>query len=95
MKQKSFTIHIPIEKAILQLHNLGAPQAILNKFLAQVDDPNRKLALARKVEATHSIIDALVGLKDKVELEVFKERLESGTEARFYAENALKNMVSL
>jgi hypothetical protein len=94
LKQRSFTIHIPVEKAILQLHNLGAPQAILNKFLAQIDDPSRKLALARKVAATHSVIDALVALKDRGELEVFKERLESGTEARFYAENALKNMVS-
>lgn len=94
LKSKKFQIHIPLEKAILQLYSLNAPCAVLNHFLSHLDDPHRKLMLSKKVNATRSIIDALVSLKDKVELENIREKLAQGTEERFYAENALKIIVS-
>ena len=94
IKSKNFTIHIHLDKTILQLYNLNAPVAILNYFLSHVDDPNRRLALARKVNANRSIVDAFVLLKERNELQMFSEKLEHGTEEKFYAENALKNMVN-
>lgn len=50
--------------------------------------------LARRLGATKSAVDALVELKDRKELELFIGQLAPSTEVRFYAENALKNLVS-
>uniref|UniRef100_A0A182JUR9 Vps16 C-terminal domain-containing protein n=1 Tax=Anopheles christyi TaxID=43041 RepID=A0A182JUR9_9DIPT len=92
LKQKSFKINIPIDRTILRLHSLNAPDPVLNTFLAKVEDPHRRLALARKVQSKHGIVDALVLLKDRAELETYRNTLESGREERLYAENALKSL---
>lgn len=94
LKKKSFTIHIPLELAIIRLYHLRTPQAVLNSFLQHVDDPQRRLALSRKVGAIHSIVESLVILKDKPSLEEFKETLASGTAEYFYAEKAITNLAS-
>ncbi|XP_055641246.1 vacuolar protein sorting-associated protein 16B [Toxorhynchites rutilus septentrionalis] len=90
IKQKSFNMHIPIDKTILRLFSLHAPDPVLISFLNKVEDPARRLALARNVKSKKGIIDALVGLKDRTELENYQNTLAAGTEERFYAENALK-----
>nr|XP_040222490.2 vacuolar protein sorting-associated protein 16B [Anopheles coluzzii] len=92
LKQKSFKINIPIDRTILRLHALHAPDPVLNTFLAKVEDPQRRLALARKVQSKHGIVDALVLLKASAELEAYRSTLDSGTEERLYAENALKSL---
>uniref|UniRef100_A0A182QZJ9 Vps16 C-terminal domain-containing protein n=1 Tax=Anopheles farauti TaxID=69004 RepID=A0A182QZJ9_9DIPT len=92
LKQKSFKINIPIDRTILRLHSLHAPDPVLNTFLAKVEDPQRRLALARKVHSKHGIVDALVLLKDRTELESYRDTLDPGTEERLYAENALKSL---
>ncbi|XP_050088443.1 vacuolar protein sorting-associated protein 16B [Anopheles aquasalis] len=92
LKQKSFKLNIPIDRTILRLHALHAPEPVINTFLAKVEDPQRRLALARRVNSKHGTIDAMVLLKDRAELEVYRSTLESGTEERLYAENALKSL---
>lgn len=94
LKKKSFEIHIPLELAIIRLHYLRAPQAVLNSFLHHVDDPERRLALSKKVGAIHSIVESLVVLKDKSALEEFKETLASGTAEYFYAEKAITSLTA-
>lgn len=94
LKKKTFAIHIPLELAIIRLHQLRAPQAALNSFLQHVDDPERRLALSKKVGAIHSIVESLASLKDKQALEDFKETLASGTAEHFYAEKAITNLTS-
>ena len=89
--KKTFAIHIPLDRAILRLYSLNAPDPVMNTFLGQVEDPQRRLALAKKVLAKKGIVDALVACKDKIELENYKNSLDAGTEERFYAENALKS----
>ncbi|KXJ73290.1 hypothetical protein RP20_CCG016163 [Aedes albopictus] len=91
-KQKSLNIHIPIDRTILRLFALHAPDPVLNNFLAKVEDPQRRLALARRVNARRGIVDALVALKDRPELENFARSLEGGTEERYYADKALKSL---
>lgn len=90
---KTFTINVPLDRVVLQLYSVDAPAAVLNKFLSHIDEPQRRLALARRVNAGKSIVDALVDLKDRNELEKYAESLKTGTEQRFYAENAIKNLV--
>lgn len=92
LKKKSFVIHIPLELAIIRLHQLRAPQAVLNKFLQHVEEPDRRLSLSKKVGAINSIIESLVLLKNKSGLEEFKETLASGTAEYFNAEKALENL---
>lgn len=94
LKKKTFVINIPLEIAILKLHHLKAPQAILNYFLQHVEDPKRRLTLSKRVGAIHSIIDSLAILKDKRSLEEFKESLPNGTAEYFYTEKVLTSLSS-
>lgn len=94
LKKKNFVIHIPLELAIIRLHQLRAPQAVLNAFLQHLDDPERRLALSKKVGAIHSIVESLVLLKNLQELQAFKETLASGTSEFFFAEKAITNLTS-
>lgn len=94
LKKKTFIIHIPLEIVILKLHQLRAPQAVLNSFLQHVEDPERRLTLSKKVGAIHSIVDSLTALKDKRSLEEFKESLPSGTAEYFYTEKAITSISS-
>lgn len=92
---KTFSIGVPLERVLLQLNALHAPDDVLNYFLPHIDDPHRRLALAKRFNAGKSIVDALCELKDRVELERYCESLDEKTRERFYAENALKNLVSV
>lgn len=90
---KTFSISVPLECAILQLNSLDAPVDVLNIFLAHIDDPHRRLALAKRFNAGKSIVDSLVELKNRDELEQFIESLNVRDNVRIHAENALKNLV--
>lgn len=92
LKKRAFVIHIPLELAILRLHQLRAPQAMLNSLLQHLDDPERRLALSKKVGAINSIVESLTLIKDRSALEEFKESLPSGTPEYFNAEKAIQNL---
>lgn len=92
---KSISISVPLERIIFQLNALDAPADVLNTFLAHIDDPYRRLALAKRFNAGKSIVDALVELKSREELEHFIESLNIRDNVRIHAENALKNLVSI
>lgn len=91
---KSFSISVPLERVIFQLNSLDAPIDVLNIFLTHIDDPHRRLALAKRFNAGKSIVDSLVDLKNREELEKFIESLSVRDNVRIHAENALKNMVN-
>lgn len=92
---KHFSISVPLERVIFQLNMLGAPADVLNQFLAHIDDPQRRLALAKRFNAGKSIVDSLAELKNREELELFIETLNVRDHVRIAAENALKNMVNI
>lgn len=92
LKKKAFVIHIPLDLAILRLHYLRAPQAMLNSFLQHLDDHERRLALSKKVGAINSIVESLAAIKDRAALEEFKETLPSGTPEYFNAEKVIQNL---
>lgn len=94
LNQRTFNINCPLEAIILLVHKLKAPNPVLHTFLGNVEDPQVKIELARKVNCPRSIIDALEVLKDKAELENFKNKMPEKSEDFFYAENALKNLVN-
>uniref|UniRef100_A0A182NQR0 Vps16 C-terminal domain-containing protein n=1 Tax=Anopheles dirus TaxID=7168 RepID=A0A182NQR0_9DIPT len=65
---------------------------LVANYINLLEDPQRRLALARKVHSKHGIVDALVLLKERTELESYRDTLDAGTEERLYAENALKSL---
>lgn len=91
---KSFSINVPLERAIFQLSALDAPANVLNIFLAHIDDPYRRLAVARRLNAGKSIVDSLVELRNRDELVDYIGTLHIRDNVRIHAENALKNLVS-
>lgn len=62
--------------------------------MGHIDDPNRRLALAKRFNAGKSIVDSLVELKRRDELEQYIEYLNIRDNVRIHAEYALKNLVS-
>lgn len=90
---KTFSISVPLERVIRQLHALDAPVAVLNRFLPHIDDVHKRLELAKRYNASRSIVDALVEQKDRNELERYAETLAKSTDVRIYADNAIKNLV--
>lgn len=93
LKATTFQIAVPLERAIVRLHRLQAPAPVLNGFLARVGDSRRRLALARQLGVTKSVVDTLVEHRDRAALEAVVQSIASGTDVRFYAENALKMLV--
>lgn len=91
---KSFSINVPLERVIFQLNALDAPVDVLNMYLTHIDDPQRRLALAKRFSAGKSIVDSLVDLKNRDELERYIQTLNVRDNVRIHAENALKNMVN-
>lgn len=93
LKATTFQISVPLERAIVRLHRLQAPAPVLNGFLARVGDSKRRLQLARQLGVTRSVVDTLVEHRDRAALEACVQGIASGTDVRFYAENALKTLV--
>lgn len=91
---KTLSISVPLERVIFQLNAHDAPADILHIFLSHVDDPQRRLALAKRFNAGKSIVDSLVELKNRDELVHFIETMNVRDNVRIHAENSLKNMVS-
>lgn len=93
---KTFSISVPLERVIFQLSAYDAPADILNMFLMQIDDPNRRLVLAKRFPlAGKTVVDTLVELKNREELEQFIDTLSVRDNVRIHGENALKNMVCI
>lgn len=92
---KNFSISLPLERVIFQLNALNAPADVLYTFLAHIEDPHRRLALAKRFNVGKCIIDSLVELKYREELEQYIKSLNVRDNVRIHAENALKSMVKI
>lgn len=90
---KSFSINVPLDRVIVQLHSLDAPADVLSIFLAHIDDLHRRLALAKRFNVGKSVVDTLVELRNREELEEYIKSLNVRDNVRIHAENALKNLV--
>lgn len=90
--KRGFQMQIPLDKAILKLHHLKAPQGTLFYFLNKITDLQRRLTLSRSVQCPKAIIDCYVGLKLKGDLAVYKDSLPGGSPERFYADKCLAKL---
>ncbi|ALC46922.1 Vps16B [Drosophila busckii] len=94
LKPKQFHISFDLALAVLRLHELQAPNTVLQLFLSKMSNTTEKLALAQRVKCIKAVIDAMVGLKQQQELLHLKLTLPERSEEQFYCENALKTLQS-
>lgn len=87
--KRSFQLHLPLDRVLLRLHQLNAPQATLYYFLNQIADCNKRLSMSRTVNCAKATIESYVGLKLKADLVVYKDSLPAGSPERFYADKCI------
>ncbi|GFO11147.1 spermatogenesis-defective protein 39 homolog [Plakobranchus ocellatus] len=80
---------IGFDKIVGILHKNGAPPDILQKYLAMVDNLELRLNLAKKVSCQIAVIDALVALKNRAELEQLASKLDRYSKEGLYAFDVL------
>lgn len=80
---------IGFDKVVAILHRNGAPQDILQKYLAMIDNLEQRLGLAKKVSCQIAVIDALVALKNRAELEQLAAKLDRYSKEGLYAFDVL------
>ncbi|XP_046616432.1 spermatogenesis-defective protein 39 homolog [Neodiprion virginianus] len=87
---KKLQTSLAIEDILQILHENQAPSSLLAKFLSYIDDLDRRLSLAKKLQCHRAVIDIFVLQRDRVALSEYKSSLHSQSEQYFYAENALR-----
>ncbi|KAK3774195.1 hypothetical protein RRG08_001330 [Elysia crispata] len=76
---------IGFDKVVAILHRNGAPPDILQKYLAMIDNLEQRLSFAKKVSCQIAVIDALVALKNRAELEQLASKLDRYSKEGLYA----------
>ncbi|XP_012263968.2 spermatogenesis-defective protein 39 homolog [Athalia rosae] len=87
---KKLQTTLSIEDISKILHQNQAPSSLLAKFLSYVDNLDKRLELAKKLQCHRAVIDVFVLQRDRAALMDYKSSLHSQSEQYFYAENALR-----
>ncbi|XP_071080545.1 spermatogenesis-defective protein 39 homolog [Haliotis cracherodii] len=80
---------IGFDKVSEILHKNKAPHDVLAKYVALIEDLDQRLTIAHKVECPKAVIDALVALKDRAQLEKYSQTLRS--HEALYAQDVLRS----
>ena len=48
---------LPMEQVVMQLHAHGAPTHILNKYLELIDNVDKRITLAQKLQCHKAVVD--------------------------------------
>lgn len=81
---------LPMEQVVMQLHAHGAPADILTKYLEFIDNVDKRVTLAQKLECHKAVVDVFVAKRDRQALMSYKAHLCPQSEDYFYAESALR-----
>jgi len=78
-------------EVVVVLSNAGAPPETLSVILGLVDNTEDRLILAKKVNVSSVVVDALVAQKDRLSLISYQANLPANSRDWFYADNTLRN----
>ncbi|PNF42419.1 hypothetical protein B7P43_G10953 [Cryptotermes secundus] len=87
---KKLKTAVPIEKVVMQLHAHGAPTDILVKYLELIENVDKRITLAQKLQCHKAVINVFVAKRDRRSLISYKANLHPQSEDYFYAENCLR-----
>ncbi|XP_055879712.1 spermatogenesis-defective protein 39 homolog isoform X2 [Biomphalaria glabrata] len=82
---------IAFEKIVNILHRNGAPPDVLDKYISMIDNLEQRLSVAKKVECHKAVVDTLVALKNRQELEQYTSKLERYSKEGLYAHDILNS----
>ncbi|GAB6022359.1 Spermatoproteinsis-defective protein 39 [Chamberlinius hualienensis] len=90
-KGSKVKFHFNPEHFIELLKVNKASREILSKFIGHIEDAELKLKLAKKCECHTLVVDLLISMKDRVQLELYKSKLLPHSTDFQYAQDALKS----
>lgn len=82
---------IGFDKVCEILHRTSAPEEILSKYLRMIDGSERRLNIARKYKCHEVVVETLVYLRDRQELQVYASKLPPGSLGLRNAQDALRS----
>ncbi|XP_059147960.1 spermatogenesis-defective protein 39 homolog [Physella acuta] len=82
---------IGFDKVIDILHRNSSPPEVFEKYLSMIDDLEMRLSLAKKVKCNRAVVDTLIALKKRTELEEFSKHLDRYSKDGLYAHDALNS----
>lgn len=77
------------ELFITTLEKHGAPQSVLQDFLATLDDAELSLEIGKKVKCHKFVIDFYIKQRDRLGLLAYKSVIPTQSQDYFYLENAI------
>lgn len=87
---KKLKAAVPMEQVVIQLHSHGAPTDILVQYLELIDNVDKRVMLAQKLQCHKAVVNVFISKRDRQALISYKANLHPQSEDYFYAENALR-----
>lgn len=87
---KKLKAALPMEQVVMQLHAHGAPTNILIKYLELIDNTDKRVTLAQKLQCHKAVVDVFVAKRDRQSLISYTATLHPQSEDCLYAEYALR-----
>ncbi|PSN36491.1 hypothetical protein C0J52_05065 [Blattella germanica] len=72
---KKLKAAVPMEQVVLQLHMHGAPTEVLVKYLELIDNADKRVALAQKLQCHKAVINVFISKRDRQSLISYKANL--------------------
>ncbi|XP_061172738.1 spermatogenesis-defective protein 39 homolog isoform X1 [Saccostrea echinata] len=82
---------IGFDKVCEILHKTSAPEEILSKYLRMIDGSEKRFNLARKYKCHEVVVETLVSLRDRAELQAYASKLPPGSQGVKMAQDALRS----
>lgn len=82
---------IGFDKVAEIVHKAEAPQEVTSKYLKEIDDIDRRLALAQKMQCHEAAVDTYLQQRDRVALQQYQKKLKVHSKEWFYAKDVLSN----
>nr|XP_022329089.1 spermatogenesis-defective protein 39 homolog isoform X1 [Crassostrea virginica] len=82
---------IGFDKVCEILHRTSAPNDVLSKYMRMIDGSERRLNLARKYKCHEVVVETLVHLRDRQELQTYASKLPPGSPGLKTAQDALRS----
>lgn len=82
---------IGFDKVAEIVHKAEAPPEVISKYLKELDDVDKRLALAQKMHCHEAVIDTFLQQRDRQAIQQYQKKLKTHSKEWFYAKDVLSN----